>query len=533
MRREKLMSDMRGLLPAPLRWCLLAAFLVLPGVALQARDLAAYRVGDVADADITTPVPLAVTDAAATAALRAARSLQYPAIFRSVPGATNEMARDFLAAFAQARTNFMADLVIEFHSVPLTEAIIASPEFSRIVTVYDVENKNFPIPDELAAEWARGGDGQALRENLLATLLWAGSRPVRPDAMPAGMILGDTVRLVPVAELDEKLALDTVQQGALLPVASLMTVSNAQAMFRREFPAQQQMFARALAPFLRPNCFPDALFTQLTRGTAVYKLTVSDQFDAGDVLVRRGETIDAKTLAALQALKEKLAEDKPREGTTAAPARAPLAATATVAVASNITVTPKPLAAPATPKPAPVGAVAVQSAVVKPASASTGLPHAGLILTLIGISSLSLLVGGWQILREYRRASATKPAAEGALPLPGVVKEDLTPQDNLTPQVAQAVREAVQQELAMQRRELLIAQQSAANEIAALVRRLDEVQMPMQERLQTYETRIQSLEKELTLRNEENRELLRLKIDMISRQMETERTAALIPPISA
>ena len=61
--------------------------------------------------------------------------------FRSVAGATNEMARDFLAAFAQARTNFMADLVIEFHSVPLTEAIIASPDFSRIVTVYDAGNQ--------------------------------------------------------------------------------------------------------------------------------------------------------------------------------------------------------------------------------------------------------------------------------------------------------------------------------------------------------------------------------------------------------
>ena len=391
-----------------------------------------------------------------------------------------------------------------------------------------LETKNFPIPDELAAEWARGGDGQALRDNLTATLLWVASRPVRPDAMPAGMVIGDTVRLVPVTELNEKLALDTVQQGALLPATSLMTVSNAQALFRREFPAEQQMFARALAPFLRPNCFPDVLFTQLTRGTAVYKLTVSDQFDAGDVLVRRGETIDAKTRAALQTLNEKLAEDKPREEKTAVNARAPLAATATPASASTITLPPKPLA-----QPAPVGALAVQSATAKPAPGLTGLPHAGLILTLIGISSLSLLVGGWQILREYRRASGIKPVAEGVLPLPVVVKEDLTPQANLTPQVAQAVREAVQQELAMQRRELLIAQQSATNEIAALVRRLDEVQMPMQERLQTYEARIQSLEKELTLRNEENRELLRLKIDMISRQMEAERTAALIPPISA
>jgi hypothetical protein len=40
-----------------------------------------------------------------------------------------------------------------------------------------------------------------------------------------------------------------------------------------------------------------------------------------------------------------------------------------------------------------------------------------------------------------------------------------------------------------------------------------------------YETRIQELEKELAARNEENRELLKLKIKMIRRQLEAERTS--------
>ena len=111
------------------------------------------------------------------------------------------------------------------------------------------------------------------------------------------------------------------------------------------------------------------------------------------------------------------------------------------------------------------------------------------------------------------------------LPLADAAKPDLAPQ------VALAVREAVQRELALQRRELLVAQQAATDEIAALVQRLDELQMPMQERLHTYETRIQSLEKELSVRNEENRELLKLKIEMISRQLQTERAATLVPPI--
>jgi hypothetical protein len=94
---------------------------------------------------------------------------------------------------------------------------------------------------------------------------------------------------------------------------------------------------------------------------------------------------------------------------------------------------------------------------------------------------------------------------------------------SLAPHLAQVLKDTVVQELATQRRELLKAQEEAAMEIAAMIRRLDSVQAPMQERLHSYETRIQELEKELTVRNEENRELLKLKIEMIRRQLEVER----------
>jgi len=93
----------------------------------------------------------------------------------------------------------------------------------------------------------------------------------------------------------------------------------------------------------------------------------------------------------------------------------------------------------------------------------------------------------------------------------------------LAPHLAQVLKETVVQELAAQRRELLKAQEEATLEIAAMIRRLDSVQAPMQERLRAYEARIQELEKELTALNEENRELLKLKIDMIRRQLEVER----------
>ncbi|HTY87722.1 MAG TPA: hypothetical protein VMB80_09685 [Candidatus Acidoferrum sp.] len=95
---------------------------------------------------------------------------------------------------------------------------------------------------------------------------------------------------------------------------------------------------------------------------------------------------------------------------------------------------------------------------------------------------------------------------------------------DLAPHLAQALKEALVQELAVQRKELLQAQQIAIAEIAQLSQHLDELKAPMQERLRSYETRIQELEKELAARSEENRVLLQLKIEMVRHQLELERT---------
>jgi hypothetical protein len=79
-------------------------------------------------------------------------------------------------------------------------------------------------------------------------------------------------------------------------------------------------------------------------------------------------------------------------------------------------------------------------------------------------------------------------------------------------------------ELANQRRELLAAQQTATAELAELARRLEAVQTPLLERLQIYEQRVQELERELADQSRENRELLKLKIDMLREKIQSERS---------
>jgi septal ring factor EnvC (AmiA/AmiB activator) len=77
--------------------------------------------------------------------------------------------------------------------------------------------------------------------------------------------------------------------------------------------------------------------------------------------------------------------------------------------------------------------------------------------------------------------------------------------------------------LISQRRLLLDTQSNAASEMAELEARLERVQAPLQVRLAAYEHRIAELEKELAARGEENRELLKAKIEMMRKQLEAER----------
>ncbi len=96
-------------------------------------------------------------------------------------------------------------------------------------------------------------------------------------------------------------------------------------------------------------------------------------------------------------------------------------------------------------------------------------------------------------------------------------------QASLAPQLVDALKDAVVQELAAQRRELLAAQQAAAAELTELARRLEAVQAPLLERLRAYERRMAEMETELSEQSRENRELLKLKIGLLREQVEAER----------
>lgn len=123
-----------------------------------------------------------------------------------------------------------------------------------------------------------------------------------------------------------------------------------------------------------------------------------------------------------------------------------------------------------------------------------------------------------------RVIAALMAADPRTLPPPGVNAALNSVQSSLAPHLVESLKSAVVKELATQRRELIAAQQAAAAELTELARKLEAMQTPLLERLRTYEQRVQELERELADQSRENRELLKLKIDMLREKIESERS---------
>ena len=485
---------------------------------LSAKDVAAYRVGDIVGEDIVTPLALNVPDPAATATLKSSEALKIPAIFRNWPGVTNTLAARFETVFNSTRSNFTNAIQETFHQTVLDHAAITSPDFGYLVTAFNIDNKKFPIPDFLAMDWAYGKSGEIEKQKWLNSLLELMQNPIRPDDLPPGFNLGETLRLVPVSKLDEKLTPGDAQtRGQTVPASNLAALSQVRAGFSREFTGYDQLpVARALTAWIQPNCLPDAALTQVTRDSSVRQLMVAEYYAAGQLIAAKGTVVDQKIKAALDALQE--------------------TSSATIAAAVPARESSDPPIALGMDKPAPADEIktlpltrpaSTQPVMTSPPANQSGgknshLSYAHWLMpgTAFALAIIAMVIGRSRLRRgQVLRATPVVQDMEVELNYSHRL------QTELAPQLVQIVRQAFVQELAGQRRALLVAQQTAAAEVIRLVHRMDALQVVMQERLQTYETQIRNLEAELTARTEENRQLIRLKIQMIRHQVEAESSA--------
>jgi hypothetical protein len=507
-------------------------------ISIHAKDISAYKVGDIAQADITASVPFDVVNPQATAALKANKAKYVPVIFRVDYPMTNDITRDFLANFDQAHSEFNSELTATFQT-NINDTVIASPDFGYFVTEFNVVNKKFPITTGLAEVWARGDADAQFRDQWLGRIVQAMSRPVQADGLPAEYEF-HKIRLVPVKSMNQPLTFEVAKKGHAVMATDVVTISNLRAQFRGEFSQEEQPVAQALSQFLDPNCAPDADLTRQARESIVGPLKATDHYAAGQIVVRQGQTVDAEAKAALDAYAEKLvpgalnqqiaaehqnalqqqqiaAQAQQHAQQEQEEAQSQKAAAVLAQMQQQQALLERKLAESQAQQEREQAAVMRQQAfAAQDIATKIRERNEWLVAGIATVSALALLVILW-VIRRQRPVPISVPAKLQKMENPAMMAHT-----ELAPYLAQTLKEAVVQGLAAQRAELLHMQRLAASEIAELVHRLDQLQTPMQERLRTYQDRIQELQKELAVRTEENRELLKMKIEMMRQQIEAE-----------
>jgi hypothetical protein len=498
-----------GLLPATLALLVLAQ-LAAPG----ARE---YQLGNVLEQDIIAPDSLIVIDEEETAVLKQRAAQRVAIHFRHYPNTSREIEEAFRASFAATRSNFVDAMEVSFNRRKLNPQGLAMPKFQRLVASFQKQNKLFPVSTNLARIWASGESDRAIEESLAARVHAAAEQPIRPDGLPADIKLGNTVRLVPLMHTNEFPTLFLAERrGSLVPRTNMLMLARARTELQNSFPPGERAIGRFLSSFLRPNCVIDLDLTGQVRARRTESVWAADRYEAGQIIARRGQVVDRKVKAALSALGEKIAlgeleqraiEEELRVAKLQARQRWLVAGGGCAflfagAVGWRIARRrPNMSLLPARRGDVPGTAViscpsCEEEIIVAPAA-------------LEEAAAMNDSQSNWQ-----RRALVAEQQARNA---------QAVARTGLLAHLARLMKTRVVQRLTWQRGDLLDAQEKAAAEMAEMEERLRKIHAPLQDRLRAYEKRIAELDKELSARGEENRELIKAKILMARKQLEAER----------
>jgi hypothetical protein len=470
--------------------------LVLPCFSkLSATEFSDYKIGDTAKEDIVARGPLVVIDAEGTAALKEKESARVPAVWRYYTNNVAEVDNRFRAGIAATRSNFLSAIEVTFGRQRLGLPAVATPKFHRLAMSFQRQNKSFPMSTNLAETWALGESDRIFQASLSASLREAMDSPIRLNGLPRDFKPGYWARLVPLADTNQILNLETIEQpGKNLPRTNIIILKNAKANLLESFPPEDQAIARFLASLLVPNCVLDLELTLQARARRTAALLAADRYEPGQVIVKQGQVIDKKILAALNQLRgqivlQDLQEQIRQDEFNADQAQA---RTRSIVIGGGF-----------------IFAVLVpiiwRLARRKP---GTSLLPARMSQSETGATVLSCPSCSEMIVMPDGAADASRPSDVRA---------------RLLPHLARLIMDKFVQKLISQRQDNLDAQQKAAADLAELEQRLAKVHAPLKDRLRAYEQRINELENELAQKGKENRELIQAKILLVRRQLEAEK----------
>ena len=457
----------------------------------SAKDLAEYRLGDKLAEDIATPVPLMVVDPAATEALKEKESQRIPVIFRFDKTAATLVEAEMRETFSLARSNFVRLMHSSFHHTKLEADQLESEQFEKLIASFKKQNKAFPLTRMLAEDWALGSDGTGAQVTLFTRVRAAMEQPIRYDNLTNAPKIGSQVLLVPVKGSYETISMDEVNaRSAREFKTNLLTMSRARIALLEKFNADEEDAARFAARCLRVNCFVESELTLAARARHTDALFVADKYQAGQLVAKSGQLVDRKIMAALSQIQEK-----------------------TVA-----------------------GRLQQQVSQEKVQSAQARESNRWLVIALAAAVTILFATLAWLAFRRKPAASLLPAVVDGNV---SAVSRDVSDtwqqralaaeekvakaHDAIRSGVVAQLKDKAVSSLVSQRSDMMNAQQAAAAEMAELERRLSELHTPLQDRLRAYEGKIADLEKALAAKGEENRELIKAKIELMRKQLEVER----------
>lgn len=447
-----------------------------------------YKLGDVATQEVVTPVALTVINPETTEALREKEALKVPLVIRFRAQTADEAEAALRAAFALARSNFTDTLYRTMKGKPEDERAIGGPLFMRAVESARKHADGFPLMEELAPVWARDESGAAIENELADKLRATLTLPIIAGKAPSLFNSKNSIALVPVNYLDRQpTPEETTKLRRIVKGSQLTSLAAARSQLLKSFPEAGQSRARFAAKFLTTNSQPDVELTQVLRSRRTEGLCATDNYEAAEVIVRKGQVVDRKTLAALNTMREK----------------------SLIGTLQNQLVQEK-----------------IEKVVVETSSQRNAWIAAG----TSALAFLSILIV-WRARSRRRRISVPVLAGAGFASGEEDWRERAILAEARAEQAKHAMRsgflhwmrEKLVQGLFSQRAELLSSQQKAEAEMHALEQRLEQLHTPLQERIRAYEGRIGELEKDLAVKGEENRELIKAKITLAKNQLTVER----------
>ncbi|HPY30521.1 MAG TPA: hypothetical protein PLT00_03115 [Verrucomicrobiota bacterium] len=460
------------------------------GLAMLVRAVAApfpaYQIGDVAEADIVTPVPLVL--AGGDASPREAQAPSEPTqLVRLQVGAAAAVESDFLTTLTQLRSNFLVAMKAAYPLTKVTLRNLPSDRFRNLTNQFQRAHQSFPLDAEIVGIWALGGDHDALFQPFAKKLRGIMERPLLPDTAGEVIQPGERVHLIyGSGDADAAGENHWENNGWRVSPSNLVTLGRAREKFVEDFPAQERARAEFTASFLRENCSLESRSAPVARAASAKRTIHSpDRYAAGEVVVMRGQVVDERALAALALLREKAARGE-----------------------------------------LPSAAAYAQQEVHR-----ANRLNAWLLGGILALSGALVLLAAYVWRRRQpvtflpvRLGGADKIllVPETAIVTPPPAPAEAVP-SGFAAHLARLLGHSVVQRLFSQRAGLLDTQRLAAEEVSELEQRLEQLQTPLQERWQAYEQRIAELEKQLAQKGAENRELLKAKIDLTRRQLNAER----------